>query len=677
MDFLKNKKNNLLINFILCGVCLLSVILLCFLPLVEYTFNYSDRVEFISLSGTGLIFGGRVSASVLTKTLEGQTLSLINGFYNNFNFNIMTFVCLLLILVGVIFAVVSNFVKKLDRVEIKMLSPILMIFGSFLMLVSISEFKENIYLSNNYFYPRYGKETIWMYLFPIIILLSAIGMVFINAVGQKKKENRDKEKEEKIKTIETIVGLVMVLIFVAIFLFVPSIDYRYYSTSSFVKTSLSGLGLIFGGQIDAIQATYKFAEGTVDIVNGYISNIGFNGFNFAALLLVLIGIVVIILTLFVKKISIKYLKMGGIILIFAGGLILMFGSTITSNIIFKANENYEPERFSYNFIPYLSGLGIMISSIFAGYNCLTIDSRKLKYRTEESLIGFFFILMPLIGFMIFTAISMGASIYYSFTNFNPVSGTEDFVWFRNYERVFTDSGFWDCCLNTILLMISIPIGMFIGLLLASYLKQISKGSKALRLIYYLPAVSSAVAINIIWQYLFQMDYGLINNLLDSTLGAFIRAFFDASYKINIPWLGTSNPWLIRIAIIIKNSWGAIGGTMLLYLAGLNGISDSYYEAASVDGATTVQKFFKITVPLIKPTTFYLIITGVIGGLQSYTDSQVFANGNPAARTIVYYIWQYGIGTSDYGLACAVSTILCVVIMIVTFIQFKKTHMLDI
>ena len=292
---------------------------------------------------------------------------------------------------------------------------------------------------------------------------------------------------------------------------------------------------------------------------------------------------------------------------------------------------------------------------------VTYTKKKIKKFNKENLTGILFILVPLIGFLLFTALSMGVSIYYSFTDFNPVREETKWVWFENYEKLFADQKFWEACFNTVIFLITIPIGMFIGLLLATYLKKLAHGSKVLRLIYYLPAVSSAVAINIIWRYIFQMDYGVINNLLGT----------------NIPWLGTSSKWLIKIAIIIKNIWSSIGGTMLLYLAGLNSISDSYYEAAEMDGATPVEQFFYITMPLVKPTSFYLIITGIIGGLQSYTDSKVFANGLQGARTIVYYIWQYGIDKSKYGLASAASTILGIVIMIITFIQFKKTKMIEL
>ena len=290
-----------------------------------------------------------------------------------------------------------------------------------------------------------------------------------------------------------------------------------------------------------------------------------------------------------------------------------------------------------------------------------IQKKRKKKLNKENITGYLFILVPVIGFLIFTAISMAVSIYYSFTDFNPIRDESKWVWFDNYIKLLTDPKFWEACLNTIIFLVTIPIGMFIGLLLASYLKQISKGSKLLRLIYYLPAVSSAVAINIIWRYIFQMDYGIINSILGT----------------NIPWLGSSSKVFVKIAIIIKNIWGGIGGTMLLYLAGLNAIPDSYYEAAKIDGSSTINTFFKITLPLVNPTSFYLIITGIIGGLQSYGDAQIFAQGLEGARTIVYYIWMYGIDKSKYGLASAASTLLGIVIMIITYIQFKKTKMIDI
>ena len=117
----------------------------------------------------------------------------------------------------------------------------------------------------------------------------------------------------------------------------------------------------------------------------------------------------------------------------------------------------------------------------------------------------------------------------------------------------------------------------------------------------------------------------------------------------------------------------MGGTMILYIAGMLAIPTSYYESADVDGATGVKKFFKITLPLLTPTTFYIIITNIIGGLQSYADAQLFGAGATGSRTIVYFIWQYGINQGKQGLASAASIILAVFIMLVTVIQFRFSN----
>lgn len=298
---------------------------------------------------------------------------------------------------------------------------------------------------------------------------------------------------------------------------------------------------------------------------------------------------------------------------------------------------------------------------------MTRSIKKKSLFFKEEIVAFLFILIPIIGFMIFTAISMGTSIWYSFNKFRPVKGTIEFIGIDNYVKMFKDKTFYEACLNTIVLMASLPIGMILGLLLAVYLKDLTHGSKVLRVIYYLPVVTSAVAINLVWRYIFQAESGAFNLIFGLT-------------KVNngkpIYWLGT-NKWLIKVAVIIKNIWSGIGTTMILYLAGLNNISKTYYEAAEIDGASNIQKFLHITLPLIKPTTFYLLITGIIGGLQSYTDAVVFAEGHEGVRTIVWYIWHYGIDSGNYGCASAVSTFLGIVIMVITLIQFKRTKMLDI
>ena len=186
-----------------------------------------------------------------------------------------------------------------------------------------------------------------------------------------------------------------------------------------------------------------------------------------------------------------------------------------------------------------------------------------------------------------------------------------------------------------------------------------KGAKVYQVLYYVPAVSSAVALNIVWRYIFNDEWGIINKL----------------FNLDIHWLGggTGNGKYLRTAIIIKNSINGIGSALIMYLAGMLNVPKDYYEAADIDGASKVKQFFAITLPLITPMTFYLLITGLIGGLQSYADAQVFANNDTDAQTIVHFIWSRGIGgdaRKGYGIASSASILLAFAIMVITVIQFK-------
>ncbi|MDR2828897.1 MAG: sugar ABC transporter permease [Acholeplasmatales bacterium] len=288
------------------------------------------------------------------------------------------------------------------------------------------------------------------------------------------------------------------------------------------------------------------------------------------------------------------------------------------------------------------------------------EFRKSKLFRREKIISILFIALPLLGFLIFTVFSMVASAAMSFTDFKATSSSFKLVGFKNYIDLFTNpiysESFKRSIKNTLLLMIGVPIGMIAGLILATFLnnKKI-KGRKFFRILFYFPAISGAVAINIIWRYIFNNEYGLAGFIFGK----------------NIHWL--SDPVFLKVALIIKGVWNGLGGTMLLYLAGMQGISSSLYEVAELDGANEFQKFMRITFPLITPVTFYLLITGVIGGLQSYADSQVFAQGHQEAQTIVFFIWSRGIDQGRYGIATAASVILSVAIMIVTVIQFRLSN----
>lgn len=286
-----------------------------------------------------------------------------------------------------------------------------------------------------------------------------------------------------------------------------------------------------------------------------------------------------------------------------------------------------------------------------------VKRKTSKLDRRENIIAFLFILLPIIGFCVFTIGAMAFSFVYSFQNYNILTGESKWVEWKNYKDLFThlmySQNFFQSIKNTLILLLSTPLSMLLGLCLAGLLRLGDvKGAKVFQVLYYLPAVSSAVAMNIVWRYIFNNEFGIINLVL--------------GVKIN--WL--SDEALIKIAIILKNSLNGMGSAMIMYLAGMLNIPKDYYEAADIDGAGKVRQFISITFPLITPMTFYLLITGLIGGLQSYADADVFAAGNAGAQTIVYFIWNRGINQSRYGLASAASVLLAAVIMVITLIQFK-------
>lgn len=286
---------------------------------------------------------------------------------------------------------------------------------------------------------------------------------------------------------------------------------------------------------------------------------------------------------------------------------------------------------------------------------------KKDLHRNEKRTAYLFILLPLIGFTVFTLLTLIAVGAFSMMDYNAYSNEFRWIWFKNYTDLFTNEIYSTAFLrsigNTVVLLLGVPLGMVAGLALAVLLqtKAVKHQSKIFQVLLYLPAVTGAVAINLVFRYIFNPEYGLINSI----------------FNAQIPWY--SDEWLLKVAILIKNTWSSMGSTMILCLAGMLAIPNSYYEAADIDGANASRKFFSITLPLMTPTLFYLLITGIIGGLQSYADAQVFAAGANGAQTIVWFIWQYGINTGKQGLASAASLILAVAIMLITLVQFKFSN----
>ena len=274
-----------------------------------------------------------------------------------------------------------------------------------------------------------------------------------------------------------------------------------------------------------------------------------------------------------------------------------------------------------------------------------------------------FIAAPFVGFMLFMAYPIIFALIASLSrwtglnsllgNINPADP------FRNYREILTDSRFWKSMGTTIIYMIGIPIGMILGLTLAMGLNRLHKSRRIFMTMYYVPVVSSLVAVSILWAWVFNYDYGLLNSIYKALTGA---------HGPN--WLGDET--MIKISMIIFMTWKGLGGSIILYLAGLQNIPRDYYEAAMIDGANAWQKFKAITLPLISPVSFYILITSLIGGFQVFVEVQVMAaNGGPnySAATVVFYLYDKAFKNGQLGYGSAVAIILATIIFIITAINF--------
>ncbi len=284
-----------------------------------------------------------------------------------------------------------------------------------------------------------------------------------------------------------------------------------------------------------------------------------------------------------------------------------------------------------------------------------------KAALREERWGRAFVAPPFIGFLIFMAFPICFAFVASLTTWTGTNNMMDnFVGAQNYINLIQDEKFWKSLLNTIIYMIGIPIGMILALVLAMGMNRKIPGIKILRTMYYVPVVSSLVAVAILWAWVFNYDYGLLNTIIKALTG-----------QHGPNWLG-DEMW-VKVSMIIFMVWKGLGTSIILYLAGLQSIPRDYYEAARIDGANSWQLFRNITIPLVSPVTFYLLITGLIGGFQVFVEVQVMVpNGgtNYSAATVVYYLYDKAFSNRQMGYGSAIAFILCIIIFIVTLINFK-------
>jgi len=279
-----------------------------------------------------------------------------------------------------------------------------------------------------------------------------------------------------------------------------------------------------------------------------------------------------------------------------------------------------------------------------------------------------------IGFLIFTSIPVVAAFglaLFEWDIFNPPK----FVGLRNFidllgwhvaddgKRHMNDPVFWKYLWNTLFFMLIIPINIFGSMFLAIVLNQKMRGRVLFRVIFFIPSVCSGVGIMLLWKWLYNPEFGLINQMLLACGWA----------QDSLPrWLNSYH--MAKPAIMLMGFWGAIGGTtMILYLAGLQGIDPQLYDAADIDGANSWEKFVHITYPMLMPTTFFIFITSVIGGFQGgFESAYIMTGGGPegSTTTMVYYIYKHAFVWFNMGYAATVSIVLFAIVLLATIVNWK-------
>jgi multiple sugar transport system permease protein len=289
----------------------------------------------------------------------------------------------------------------------------------------------------------------------------------------------------------------------------------------------------------------------------------------------------------------------------------------------------------------------------------TINARPrrkpLSLRQREEIDFYLFIGLWLIGFILFTGGPILASLAFSFTNWTGLT-TVEWVGFQNFTDLLQDKLFWTAARNTFLYSFgAVTLGTAGALFVAILLNQKLPGTTFLRVIYYMPSIASGVAVSILWLWLFNPQVGLVNYML-SLLGIKGPA-----------WLA-SQQWALP-ALIIKSLW-AIGANMIILLAGLQAIPQSLYEAAKIDGASQWREFRSVTLPMLSPVLFFVLVISTISSFQILTDVLVMTQGGPGTATFVfvYYIYQSAFQYLKMGYASALAWILFAIILGLTLLQ---------
>ena len=287
-------------------------------------------------------------------------------------------------------------------------------------------------------------------------------------------------------------------------------------------------------------------------------------------------------------------------------------------------------------------------------------NRMKRYQARDVFWGFLMILPLVIGLGVFYIYPVGR-VFWDSLHHVGAFGKTSWAGLDNYQRMFQDEATWSTLANTLkYVVIIVPLTTIISLILAALLNTGVKGQSFFRVIYFIPAVTMSAAVAMVWKWMYNGDFGIINNVITSFGGEKVNFLTDKS--------------TVLPSIAVVSIWMGVGYNMMILLAGIQGISKSYYEAAAIDGATKVQQFFKVTLPLVTPTLFFVVVTMLISTFQTFDIIYMMipptGRAMDAAQSMVVYFYKNAFEFSQKGYASALAVFLFVIIMIITAIQMK-------
>ena len=284
-----------------------------------------------------------------------------------------------------------------------------------------------------------------------------------------------------------------------------------------------------------------------------------------------------------------------------------------------------------------------------------LAAKRSKWKQKLTPIGF---MSPvLLIFSLFLFFPVLFAFFMSFHQWGMI-GTPEFIGVENYVRLFKDPLFWISIKNTLIFSLSVPLKVAIALFIAVLLNQKIRGLGFYRAAFFFPVVLSMVVVGLVWQWMFSPSYGFINYVLEK-LGLPLQNMLNDSDQA-------------MIVLIIVSIWKGLGSNLLLFLAGLQAIPSSVYEAAEIDGANSWQKFWHITVQLLKPTTLFVLIITLIGSFKIFDLAYVITGGGPGTSTmvLVHYIYQEAFQRFDMGYASAAAYVFFIILFILTLVQMR-------